>query len=104
MNEEIVNIIEENAVSEELPPEDSTEELREENFRRKKEGRLEDTAAVQAAVCLIFSIGIVLLNVWKPDMAGDLFNMVKSLSVSEKPLFENPINTLIEFISELCRK
>ncbi|MBO5163089.1 MAG: hypothetical protein J6B75_01400 [Ruminococcus sp.] len=104
MNEEIVNIIEENAVSEELHPEDSTENLREENFRRKKEGRLEDTAAVQAAVCLILSIGIVLLNVWKPDMAGDLFNMVKSLSVSEKPLFENPINTLIEFISELCRK
>lgn len=102
MNEE--NVIEESTVLEELPPEDNTEELREENFRRKKEGRLEDTAAVQAAICLILSIGIVLLNVWKPDMAGELFNMVKGLSVSEKPLFENPINTLIEFISELCQK
>ena len=102
MDEE--NIFEENTVSKELPPDDSTEELKEENFRRKKEGKLEDVAAVQAAVCLIFSIGIVLLNIWKPTMAGELFDMVKGFSVSETPLFENPIDTLIEFISELCQK
>lgn len=98
------NIFEENIAAEVLPPEDSTEELKEENFRRKKEGRLEDTAAVQAAVCLIISIGTVLLNVWKPTVAEELFDMVKGFSTSETPLFENPINTLMEFISELCRK
>lgn len=102
MNEE--NIIAENTISEELPSEDSTEELKEENYRRKKEGRLEVTAAVQAAICLIFSIGIVILNIRNPNIAGELFNMVKNHSISETALFENPINTIIEFISELCQK
>lgn len=38
MNEE--NIIAENTISEELPSEDSTEELKEENYRRKKKADL----------------------------------------------------------------
>lgn len=90
--------------AEKLPAEDSTEELLAENIRRKREGRLEDTAAVQGIVCLIAVIGLVLLNIWQPDMAEKLFDTVKGFSVSETALFDNPIDMIIELAEKLCQK
>lgn len=94
-------IMEENTeIQASMPEEDTTEYLETEEKRRKREGLLEDIPAMQGILCLILAVGLILLNIRFPDMAEELFSMVKDFSSSEQELFENPI----ELLEELCRK
>lgn len=94
-------IMEENTeIQESMPAEDTTEYLETEEKRRKREGFLEDIPAMQGILCLILAVGLILLNIRFPDMAEELFSMVKDFSSSEQELFENPI----ELLEKLCRK
>lgn len=94
-------ITEENReLQESMPVEDTTEYLEAEEIRRGREGLLEDIPAMQGILCLILSVGLILLNIRFPDMAEELFSMVKDFSSSEQELFENPI----ELLEKLCRR
>lgn len=83
-----------------MPDKDTTEYLETEEKRRRHEGLLEDIPAMQGILCLLLAVGLILLNIRFPDMAEELFLMVKDFSSSENELFENPI----ELLEELCRK
>ena len=83
-----------------MPDKDMTEYLETEEKRRRREGLLEDIPAMQGILCLLLAVGLILLNIRFPDMAEELFLMVKDFSSSENELFENPI----ELLEELCRK
>ncbi len=83
-----------------MPDKDTTEYLETEEKRRRREGLLEDIPAMQGILCLLLAVGLILLNIRFPDMAEELFLMVKDFSSSENELFENPI----ELLEELCRK
>lgn len=83
-----------------MPDKDTTEYLETEEKRRRREGLLEDIPAMQGVLCLLLAVGLILLNIRFPDMAEELFLMVKDFSSSENELFENPI----ELLEELCRK
>lgn len=86
-------------ILENLPHEDDTEFLaREENFRRRN-GRAEDIPAFQGIICLLLAVAMILLNLKMPDMAEELYTLVKNYSSSEQELFENPIK-LIENYAE----
>lgn len=83
-----------------MPDKDTTGYLETEEKRRRREGLLEDIPAMQGILCLLLAVGLILLNIRFPDMAEELFFMVKDFSSSENELFENPI----ELLEELCRK
>ncbi len=83
-----------------MPDKDTTEYLETEEKRRRREGLLEDIPAMQGILCLLLAVGLILLNIRFPDIAEELFLMVKDFSSSENELFENPI----ELLEELCRK
>ena len=83
-----------------MPDKDTTEYLETEEKRRRREGLLEDIPAMQGILCLLLAVGLILLNIRFPDMAEELFLMVKDYSSSENEFFENPI----ELLEELCRK
>ncbi|MBR3901336.1 MAG: hypothetical protein IKJ60_07290 [Ruminococcus sp.] len=83
-----------------MPDKDTTEYLETEEKRRRREGLLEDIPAMQGVLCLLLAVGLILLNIRFPDIAEELFLMVKDFSSSENELFENPI----ELLEELCRK
>lgn len=87
-----------------LDAEDDTSELRAERVCRKKEGGFDDISAFQAGLCIIMTIGLILLNLKFPDMAEGFFDIVKGLSASENEIFQNPIDVIIGFINELCQK
>lgn len=101
---EKIDVYYEPEISEELPQEDSTEYLETERVRTEKEGQIEDIPAMQGILCLILAVAMIVLNVFYPDTAEGLFKMVRRFSASEKELFGNPINIIMEFISEICRK
>ncbi|MBQ9139420.1 MAG: hypothetical protein IJX61_02280 [Ruminococcus sp.] len=87
-----------------MPEEDTIEYLETEKKRRCREGQLEDIPAMQGILCLIIVVGVVLLNIRYPDMAEELFGVVKGFTSSERELFKNPIDTVIGLIEELCRR
>ncbi|MBR6580201.1 MAG: hypothetical protein IKK66_02785 [Ruminococcus sp.] len=94
---EKIDVYYEPEINDELPQEDSTEYLEYEKIRTKKEGQLEDIPAMQGILCLILAVGMVVLNMFYPDTAEDLFGMIKGYSASEEEILENPINYLIEY-------
>lgn len=98
---EKIDVYYEPEITEELPQEDSTEYLESEKIRRKKEGQLEDIPAMQGILCLILAVGMIVLNTFYPETAEELFGMIKGYSMSEREIFENPINILFEYI---CQK
>lgn len=91
-------------VQEEIEPQDSTEYLEAEESRRKREGQLEDIPAMQGVMCLILAVGLVLLNLKFPETAEEIFHIIKENSLSEREIIGNPIDALIGFIEEICRK
>lgn len=84
--------------SDEIPPADNAEELENEKMRRRREGGLEDIGAFQGILCLAAAVGLVFLNTAKPDMAEELFVMLKSFSGSGSEIIRNPIDIIIELI------
>ncbi len=87
-----------------LPKDDSTEYLENEEKRERCEGKAEDIPAFQGILCIILAVGMILLNMRQPDMAEELYSMIKTFSSSEQELFENPIYNIGGFIEDLCRK
>lgn len=95
-----VDTVTENEITaEELPVEDDTELLASETKRRRKEGRADDSAAMQAAVCLILSIALVLLNTVDADTAGELFSRVRELSADTAEIIPDPIELIINYFN-----
>lgn len=101
MNSEISDIQDDTEETEEqqLPVVDNTEYLEIDNIRRKKEGKADDSASMQTALCMIIAIGLIILNVFKPDIAEDLLLYLKKFSESSKELFRNPIDIIIGYIN-----
>lgn len=102
--EETVMTEEMNEERETISPEDMTSELYAERSRCRREGKLEDTAAVQGIICLVAAIALVILNFRMPDKAEEIFVRLKESSQAEYELFENPIDTIWEFVDKLCQK
>lgn len=86
-------------IAEELPVEDDTELLATETKRRRKEGRADDSAAMQAAVCLILAIALVVLNTAYPDTAGELFSRVRELSADTAEIIPDPIELIVHYFN-----
>lgn len=101
INPEITDIQEdaEEIETEQIPYDDDTEYLEIDNIRRKKEGKADDSASMQTALCMIIAIGLIILNIFKPDIAEDLLLYVKKFSESTEELFKNPIDIIINYIN-----
>ena len=86
--------------AEDLPAEDDTEQLEIEEKRRKREGRADDIIAMQAAVCMIAAVGLIVTNIFRPDIAGELFGRLRELSESTDELFPNPIGLIMRLFGK----
>ena len=81
----------------ELPSDDDTSQLRDEEMRRKKEGKADDIIAMQAVVCLLIAAGIVIANIYCPDKAEALYKQICRLSADTSELFPNPVRLIMEY-------
>lgn len=89
-----VQEVEEEAISEE----DNAELLEIDNTRRKKEGRADDTVTMQTALCMIIAVGLIILNIFRPDTADELFSHIKELSFGQNEIISNPIDIVADYI------
>ncbi|MBR6070778.1 MAG: hypothetical protein IKP78_09335 [Ruminococcus sp.] len=78
-----------------LPDEDDTEQLAEESSRRKREGGADDIIAMQAAVCMLIAAALMITNIFRSDISGELFCRLRELTESSHELFPNPIELLL---------
>lgn len=103
MEEAVLN--QENTENEEeitvIPEEDNTELLEIDNIMRKKEGRADDSAAMQTALCMIIAVGFIILNIFKPDMAEALFSRLRELSSNGNEVIPNPIDIISDYIKNI---
>ena len=81
-----------------LPADDDTEQLTEESFRRKREGGADDIIAMQAAVCMLIAAALMITNIFRSDISGELFGRLHELTESSHELFTNPIELLLGLI------
>lgn len=84
-----------------LPEEEDTDMLQAEAQRRRKEGRADDSAAMQAAVCVILAVAMIALNMTYPDTAGELMSRLRQLSQYSGEIIPNPIDLLMSWINSL---
>ena len=78
-----------------LPDEDDAEKLAEESSRRKREGHADGIIAMQAAVCMLIAAVLMITNIFRPDISGELFCRLHELTESSRELFTNPIELLL---------
>lgn len=81
-----------------LPAEDDTEQLAEESSRRKREGGADDIIAMQAAVCMLIAAALMITNIFRSDISGELFDRLCELTESSRELFPNPIELLLRLL------
>lgn len=103
MEETILNSEQEEITNEtaEIPEEDNTELLEIDNIRRKKEGRADDSATMQMALCMIIAVGLVILNIFRPDTAEALFSKLRELSENSSEIIRNPIDIITDYIKNI---
>lgn len=103
MEETILNSEQEEITDEtaEIPEEDNTELLEIDNIRRKKEGRADDSATMQMALCMIIAVGLVILNIFRPDTAEALFSKLRELSENSSEIIRNPIDIITDYIKNI---
>ena len=82
-----------------LPAEDDTELLAEESSRRRREGHADDIIAMQAAVCMLIAAALLITNIFRPDISGELFARIRELSESADELFGNPLELMTELLN-----
>ncbi|MDE6788535.1 MAG: hypothetical protein K2J47_04355 [Ruminococcus sp.] len=103
MEEAVLN--QENTENEEeitvIPEEDNTELLEIDNIMRKKEGRADDSTAMQTVLCMIIAVGFIILNIFKPDMAEALFLRLRELSSNGNEVIPNPIDIISDYIKNI---
>ncbi|MDO4864122.1 MAG: hypothetical protein Q4A05_08135 [Ruminococcus sp.] len=83
-----------------LPAEDDTEQLAEESSRRRREGSADDIIAMQAAVCMLIAAALMITNIFRPDISGELFARLRELAESSRELFTNPIELLLGLLDK----
>lgn len=74
---------------------DSTEALLEKYDRKY---RSDDSAAMQAVVCILLAAALFFANFKFPNEVESLLHHTATLSESENELFSNPINTLLKLL------
>ena len=67
---------------------------------RRREGGADDIIAVQAALCMLIAAGLIMTNIFRPDISGELFSRIKELTDSSHELFVNPIELLLSNIGK----
>ena len=83
-----------------LPAEDDTEQLAEESSRRRREGHADDIIAMQAAVCMLIAAALLITNIFRSDISGELFSRLKELTESSHELITNPIELVMSLFDE----
>ncbi|MCM1133768.1 MAG: hypothetical protein NC340_09890 [Ruminococcus flavefaciens] len=103
MDEEIIS--QEQEVQEDeadvIPEEDNAELLEIDNIRRKKEGRADDSATMQMALCMIIAVGLIILNIFNPDTAEALFLKLRDISGNGVEIIPNPIDMIAGYIKNI---
>lgn len=99
MDETIINDEQEN-VQETIPESDDTDFLENDSIIRKKEGRADDSATMQTALCMIIAVGLILLNVFRPDTAEDIFLRLKEIS-EVADVIPNPIDIIARYLENI---
>ena len=80
-------------MNENIPEEDSTQELLAE-YESRYRGRSDDAPAMQAAVCAVLAAIIFLLNTALSGTAEGIFHIIKKLSADTADIFPNPAELL----------
>ncbi len=75
---------------------DDAELLLEEYEEEKKYGRADDSAAMQAVMCLLIAAGLLIYNIFYPDTAGSLLSKLRQLSAGDSSIIRNPIDIITE--------
>ncbi len=97
MDETVIDEVQENE-EEIISEEDNTELLEIDNTRRKKEGRADDAVTMQTALCMIIAAGLIILNIFRPDTADELFSRIKDFAFRENEIISNPIDIVTDYI------
>lgn len=91
--------MDENAIigeTEETAP-DSTEALLDE-YERKSRSRSDDSAAMQAVVCILLAAAMFLANMRFPETVEALLGRVTALSEDENAVIPNPIDAVLDLL------
>ncbi len=79
-----------NRVEDEMYEDEQTDGL----IELKKEPRADDSAAVQAVVCIVIAAALIGINIFRPDLGGELIALLKELS-SREGFIEDPIGMIL---------
>lgn len=85
----------------EIPEDDNAELLEIDSIRRRKEGRADDSVTMQTALCMIIAVGLIILNIFRPDTAETLFSRLKELSSGANEVIPNPIDIIAGYIKNI---
>lgn len=99
MDETVIDEVQEEE-AEVIPEEDNAELLEIDSTRRKKEGRADDSVTMQTALCMIIAVGLIILNIFQPDTADDLFSSIKERAFRESEIISNPIDIIADYIHD----
>lgn len=99
MDEIVIDEVQE-VEAEVIPDEDNAELLEIDNTRRKKEGRADDAVTMQTALCMIIAVGLIILNIFRPDTADELFSNVKERAFGKNEIISNPIDIITDYIHD----
>ena len=78
---------------------DSTEALMAE-YDRKRKNRADDVIATQAVICILLAALLLGGRIFRPEITGEVFSKIKSLSADGPEIMPNPIDMLIDYIDK----
>lgn len=78
----------------------STEALIKE-YDRKRRNRADDIIATQTVVCILIAVLFICGNIFRPEITGEVFGKLRSLSSDSTNVIPNPIDTLLKYIDKL---
>ena len=77
----------------------STEALMAE-YDRKRRNRADDIIATQAVICILLAALLAGGRIFRPEITGEVFGRIKSLSADGAEIMSNPIDMLIDYIDK----
>ena len=87
--------------NDEIVPESDSPEILLEEYDNIKKCRADDSVSAQAVICILVIVFLFVLNYLYPETAGEVLETIKNLSFSDKEIFRNPIDLVIEYCSAL---
>ena len=67
-------------------------------YDNKDEKKSNDITAIQTVLCLAVAVFLFGMNIFYPEICGDIFSRITELSSDKSETFKNPIDTLLKIL------